>query len=125
MGQLLAGDARQPVLGVGPDHWPLIAARYGWPAGKEAHSLWLQIGAEMGFPGIALLLFLLRILCVGSLQLLQVDHNFSSWFAGSARVVIASLAGLRSRHALCRSRAWSSPTMSCSWDRCNEIARAG
>jgi O-antigen ligase len=82
-----------PLLGVGPDHWPLIAARYGWPAGKEAHSLWLQIGAEMGFPGIALLLFFYGSCAWGAWQLLQLDHNFSSWFAGSARVVIASLAG--------------------------------
>jgi len=92
MGQLLAGDARQPVALSWPGPLALIAARYGWPAGKEAHSLWLQIGAEMD-SGHRPAAVLLRILCVGAWQLLQVDHNFSSWFAGSARVVIASLAG--------------------------------
>jgi len=45
-----------PILGVGPDHWPLIAPQYGWELGKEAHSNWLQTGAEMGFPGAILLL---------------------------------------------------------------------
>src|SRR5437762_761280 len=82
-----------PVLGVGPDHWPLIAARYGWPAGKEAHSLWLQIGAEMGFVGLFLLLFFYGSCAWGAWQLLRIDRDISSWLAGSARMVIASLAG--------------------------------
>lgn len=43
---------KHPLLGVGPEHWPLTAADYGWPAGKEAHSLWMQQGAELGFPGL-------------------------------------------------------------------------
>lgn len=45
-----------PVLGIGPDHWPIVAPRFGWPPGKEAHSLWLQTGAELGFPGALLLI---------------------------------------------------------------------
>src|SRR5262249_53185071 len=45
-------------LGIGPDHWPLVAQEYGFAAGKHAHSLWLQLGAELGFPGpFCLLLF--------------------------------------------------------------------
>jgi O-antigen ligase len=45
-----------PILGIGPNHWPLIAADYGWPAGKEAHSIWFNCGAELGFLGLGLLL---------------------------------------------------------------------
>ena len=45
-----------PVFGVGPDNWPVVATNYGWPAGKEGHTLWLQIGAELGVPGLVLLL---------------------------------------------------------------------
>lgn len=82
-----------PVLGVGPDHWPLIAAQFGWPAGKDGHTLWLQIGAELGFVGIALLLAYYGFCVWGAWQLLRTDHDSSSWFAGSARMVIASLAG--------------------------------
>lgn len=45
-------EAKQnPVLGIGPRHWPLVAARYGWPAGKEGHGLWIQMMAETGIPG--------------------------------------------------------------------------
>lgn len=46
---------KQPVMGCGPNHWPLVAPNYGWPLGKEAHSLWMQVGAELGFPGLILL----------------------------------------------------------------------
>jgi O-antigen ligase len=47
---------KNPILGLGPDHFPLIAEKYGWPAGKEVHNLWLQTSAELGFPGLLFLL---------------------------------------------------------------------
>ena len=45
-----------PVLGLGPDHWPLVSHLYGYAPNKEGHSLWLQVGAELGVPGILFLL---------------------------------------------------------------------
>jgi probable O-glycosylation ligase (exosortase A-associated) len=45
-----------PVLGVGPANWRIIAARYGWPEGKSAHSVWMETGAELGVPGALLLM---------------------------------------------------------------------
>src|SRR5262249_18929645 len=42
---------RHPLLGVGPDNWGLYAPNYGWPKGKEVHSLWAQNAAEGGFVG--------------------------------------------------------------------------
>src|SRR5205814_2378526 len=33
---------KNPLFGVGPHNFPLIIHEYGWPAGKEGHSLWLQ-----------------------------------------------------------------------------------
>jgi O-antigen ligase len=44
--------ARNPVTGIGPRHWPLVAASYGWPEGKAAHTYWLEVGAEIGVPGL-------------------------------------------------------------------------
>lgn len=85
---------KHPVLGLGPDHWPLTAPEYGWPVGKEAHSLWLQTGAELGFPGLACLIAFYGLgvarlwpLARGSLP---VSHP---WLADGARMVIASLVG--------------------------------
>jgi O-antigen ligase len=47
---------RDPVLGVGPQHWHLIVEkRYNWDKAQEAHSLWLQTGAELGIPGMLFL----------------------------------------------------------------------
>jgi probable O-glycosylation ligase (exosortase A-associated) len=83
-----------PVLGVGPDHWPLVAHEYGFPRGKEAHSLWLQFGAEVGFPGLALLA-LFYGLCVVRLWPLargKLDAD-DPWFRYLAAMVIASLIG--------------------------------
>jgi probable O-glycosylation ligase (exosortase A-associated) len=80
-------------LGLGPEHWPLVAARYGWPAGKHAHTLWLQIGAELGFPGL-LLLFSLYTRTVTRLWSLRKDSaDRDPWLADAARMVIAALVG--------------------------------
>ena len=45
-----------PVFGVGPANWRIIAARYGWPEGKSAHSVWMETGAEEGIPGALFLM---------------------------------------------------------------------
>lgn len=45
-----------PLCGIGPENWPRAAALYGWPEGKEAHSLWLQTAAEIGIPGVVAIL---------------------------------------------------------------------
>jgi O-antigen ligase len=85
---------KQPLLGVGPDHWPLVAASYGWPAGKEAHSLWLQLGAELGIPGL-LLLLLFYGSCMGKLWPLTRERTEvpDPWLRHAARMVIASIVG--------------------------------
>jgi probable O-glycosylation ligase (exosortase A-associated) len=84
---------KQP-LGVGPDHFPLIAERYGFRKGKEAHSLWLQQGAELGFPGLLLILSF-YLSCIFRLWPLARDQQPVSdpWFSHLARMVISSLMG--------------------------------
>lgn len=63
--------AENPLLGKGPDHFPLLVDRYpvlsdfkeNFAHGKEAHTLWLQILAELGVPGVSFLaLYYLLIL---------------------------------------------------------------
>jgi O-antigen ligase len=47
-----------PLLGVGPANWQVVAADYGWPPGKSAHSVWMETAAEVGIPGVfALMMF--------------------------------------------------------------------
>jgi O-antigen ligase len=83
----------QPLLGVGPRHWPLNGPRFGWPLGKEAHSLWFQTGAELGFPGVGALLafYALTVWRLRHLALARddVDPRYTMF----ARMVIASISG--------------------------------
>jgi probable O-glycosylation ligase (exosortase A-associated) len=84
----------QEPLGIGPDHWALVAHQYGFKEGKEAHSLWLQTGGELGFPGMLCLLFFYG-LCI--LQLWPLARGRSAlpapWYRDAARMTIASLTG--------------------------------
>jgi probable O-glycosylation ligase (exosortase A-associated) len=84
----------KPVLGLGPDHWPLMSAEYGFTKGKEAHSLWMQTGAEQGFPGVGSLLAF-YVFCAGRLWSLTRERTPvpDPWVHDSARMVIASLTG--------------------------------
>jgi O-antigen ligase len=81
-------------LGVGPDQFPLIAPNYGFPLGKEGHTLWLQVGAEQGFLGLACLL-LFYGLCVVRLWPLTRERSAvpDPWCRYLARMVIAALVG--------------------------------
>lgn len=40
-----------PVFGIGPGNFPVVAASLGYTAGKQAHSVWMQQLAETGIPG--------------------------------------------------------------------------
>lgn len=86
--------SHNPVFGVGPKHLPLVVDQYGFEPGKEAHSLWLQTGAELGLPGLALLLGFYGT-CVASLWPMTKESLcvFDPWLHDVARMVIAALAG--------------------------------
>jgi probable O-glycosylation ligase (exosortase A-associated) len=85
---------QRPVLGVGPDHFGQVAALYGFPPGKKAHSLWLEVGAELGFPGM-LALMAYYTWCV--VQLWPLTREWrpvpDPWMRHTARMIIASLVG--------------------------------
>lgn len=83
-----------PVMGCGPNHWPLLAHRFGWPAGKEAHSLWVQTATETGVPGILMFAGFYLMCMFRLLQLLRnADEDDDPWFSDVARMVIAALSG--------------------------------
>jgi putative inorganic carbon (HCO3(-)) transporter len=85
---------KHPVFGLGPDHWPLEAPEYGWPAGKEAHTLWLQIGAENGFPGLLLLLSFFGLVIVRLWPYMRRQQMLGDpWFQDCPSMVCASLIG--------------------------------
>ena len=84
---------KQP-FGVGPDHFPLIVGQYGFHRGKEAHSVWLQIGAELGFPGLFFLMLFYGSCIVRLWPYTRASQPVSDpWIRHLARMVIASLVG--------------------------------
>jgi O-antigen ligase len=82
-----------PILGVGPDHFPLIVQQYGWPKGKEAHTLWLQLGAELGFPGLLLVLAFFSVTTVQVWLLSRRQDLPDPWLQNVGRMVVPSLLG--------------------------------
>lgn len=94
--QCIEVTLENPIVGCGPDHWPLMASRFGWVEGKEAHTLWLQTGAEMGFPGIGFLLSFYGLCSLGLWQFwhrVDLYERWDPWIIDVAPMVIASLAG--------------------------------
>lgn len=86
--------ARSPVMGCGPDHWPLIAHTFGWEKGKEAHSLWVQTAAETGIPGIIMFMGF-YVVCMWRcwITMLRLKPDDHPWYRDSCRLTIASLCG--------------------------------
>jgi O-antigen ligase len=86
--------AKHPILGVGPDHWPLVAPEYGWNRGKEAHQNWLQNGAEMGLPAMFFLAATFGMCLIRSWGVLRARNSVPDPLAGMiARMSVAALAG--------------------------------
>jgi O-antigen ligase len=84
----------RPVFGLGPHHFPVHAHEFGLTPGKEAHSLWLQIGAELGIPGMVFLACFYGF-CMIRLwpYVWRKEGEGDPWFADTARMVIAALTG--------------------------------
>jgi probable O-glycosylation ligase (exosortase A-associated) len=85
---------KHPLLGVGPDHMPLQMDRYGFRVGKEAHTLWLQIGAELGIPGMLLLISYYGVCIVRLWPIARGKVPVPDpWLTYLSQAVIASLCG--------------------------------
>lgn len=88
--------SKYPLLGLGPDHFPLVVHEYGFKPLKEAHTVWLQAGAELGFPGMLFLLSFYGLCCFRLLRLIQSrsdDGVEDRWIRALGSMVVASLAG--------------------------------
>jgi probable O-glycosylation ligase (exosortase A-associated) len=85
---------RYPILGCGPENFREKCVEYGWPRGKYAHSLWMQTGAELGFPGVGMLLM---FYLWSSIRLFPMAWGSGQvpdpWLRDAARMVIAALVG--------------------------------
>ena len=85
---------RDPIMGCGPDHWPLLAHKFGWEKGKEAHSLWVQTATETGIPGILMFAgFYVSCLISCFWLIRRSGPEDDPWYTDSAGMAIASLCG--------------------------------
>lgn len=85
--------ATNPAFGIGPSHFPLVAHEYGLARGKQAHTLWLQIGAEVGAPGLAFLMGFYAVCCSHLWRLRRSIASVDPWLADVGRMVITSITG--------------------------------
>jgi probable O-glycosylation ligase (exosortase A-associated) len=84
---------REP-LGVGPGNWGEEVVRYGFKKGKLAHTLWLQVGAELGVIGLGLLVSFYGLCVARLLPMSRESYPVPDpEFRHLARAVIASLVG--------------------------------
>lgn len=83
-----------PAVGLGPHHFPVYASSFGLAQGKEAHTTWLQVAAEIGIPGAVFLLAFYLIPVVRLWPLLSEATPVTDPFLRDvARMVIASTLG--------------------------------
>jgi hypothetical protein len=85
---------QQPILGIGPAHWHLVSDTYGFPSGKEGHNLWLQLGAEIGVPGLVFLLTFYGLAVTRLWPIGRGKHWLPDpWFQCIGCMVVASVCG--------------------------------
>ena len=93
-----------PIVGKGPDHFIRYVQQYPvqtkrgevvYPKGKEAHTLWLQIVAELGIPGVAFLAAFYGLTMSRLWKFTLLDNRDSQGLTpgATARMVWAALAG--------------------------------
>jgi probable O-glycosylation ligase (exosortase A-associated) len=89
--------AANPITGIGPDHWKLVAHQHGFPNGKAAHSTWMQTAAECGVIGLTSLA-MFYLLCIHRLWRLagaprDIATSADLDLQAVARMVVCSLTG--------------------------------
>jgi putative inorganic carbon (hco3(-)) transporter len=89
--------SKHPLVGIGPEHFGYYAPQYGWNEGKEAHNLWLQTGAELGLPGLFLLVAFYGMTIVRLWPLAaafgRCDGSDDRWLAAFAAMTLAGVLG--------------------------------
>lgn len=84
-----------PITGVGPDHFPRQTQRLGLGNNRDAHSTWLQTGAELGLPGLVFFggFFAYPLALFGMISLRPQIQTEDPFLEQLPRMVVASLTG--------------------------------
>lgn len=84
---------REPVFGLGTNQFPVYASELGFTKGKSAHSLWMELGAENGIPGLGFLLAFYLLTMWRLWWVSKLLMPVAPEVADGCRMVIASLLG--------------------------------
>lgn len=85
---------KNPIFGIGPNHWQQISHTYGWPHGKDGHGLWVQMPCEIGIPaGNCLLGFYLSLIVLLWPVARLRDEQVTEGSNGYAQMVISACVG--------------------------------
>ncbi len=83
-----------PFMGVGSRGWMYVAQDYGATIAREAHSTWLQAGAELGIPGLLFLITFYFITMVRVFPMVLARRTVSDpWLYYLSGMVISALVG--------------------------------
>jgi probable O-glycosylation ligase (exosortase A-associated) len=86
--------ADRPVFGASPRHWLTLARDYGSQYDLFIHNLWLQVAAELGLPGLLLLVSSYGICMARVWPMARADSPVPDPFLRTAaRMVISALSG--------------------------------
>jgi probable O-glycosylation ligase (exosortase A-associated) len=84
----------RPLFGLGPSHWKSHVHEHGFVEGKAAHSNWLEVGAELGIPGMVFLVSFYAVCLYALAFRFKPTAELPDPFLPTARrMVIASLTG--------------------------------
>jgi len=81
-----------PFLGVGPRCFNRVSRDYGLSGGKSIHNLFLQIGADLGFPGMFLLIGIYAGTMIALLWNRRLRSGYSPWYPYWSGGIVAGLA---------------------------------
>lgn len=84
---------QHPIVGVGPNNFPVLAETLGLTGGKQAHSLWMQAGAELGFPGVGFLVGFYWITIWRLWSMAREVQAIAPDIANFCNMVVAALVG--------------------------------
>ena len=83
--------SEHPWTGVGPRCFNLVAREYGLTKHKSIHNLFLQVGADTGFPGLIMLVGIYGGTILALLRNRKIRTRYSPWYPYWVAMVVASL----------------------------------
>jgi len=80
-----------PYLGVGPRCFGNYSRQYGLAGGKSIHNLFLQVGADTGFPGMSFLIGIYAGTILAMLRHRKLRALYSPWYPYWCAMIISGL----------------------------------